>query len=142
MRDRRASAAAPELGLGGGRSVGACRLSPVARFEDSDYARRTRPPMLVVGSGGDRVVDKRAIERFAQRVRSARLIVIDGAEHEIMLERDALRNQFWAAFDKFIPGVEGAPPPRPDCRHSSRRSRPSPATRSVGARRGRASRSR
>ena len=37
----------------------------------------------------------------------SRLIVIDGAEHEILMERDSLRDQFWVAFDKFIPGVEG-----------------------------------
>ena len=78
------------------------------RFEDPDYARQILgPPMLVVGSGKDRVVDLRATERFVSRLRSGRLIVIDGAEHEIMMERDVLRDQFWAAFDKFIPGVEG-----------------------------------
>jgi lysophospholipase len=63
--------------------------------------------MLIFASSADRVVDTRAIERFASRLRSGRLIVIDGAEHEILVERDALREQFWAAFDKFIPGVEG-----------------------------------
>jgi lysophospholipase len=101
--------AAPELGLGWwtiGWAHAAFRLW--RRFEDSDYARQILgPPMLVVGSGRDRVVDLRAIERFVSRLRSARLIVIDGAEHEILVERDALRDQFWAAFDKFIPGVEG-----------------------------------
>jgi lysophospholipase len=101
--------AAPELGLGWwtiGWAHAAFRLW--RRFEDSDYARQILgPPMLVVGSGRDRVVDLRATERFVSRLRSARLIVIDGAEHEILVERDALRDQFWAAFDKFIPGVEG-----------------------------------
>ena len=48
----------------------------------------------------------RAAERFSERLRAGRLIVIDGAEHEIMMERDALRDQFWAAFDAFIPGIE------------------------------------
>jgi len=76
-------------------------------FEDPDYARQIAgPPMLVIASGADRVVDLRAIERFAGRLRSGRLIVIEGAEHEIALERDPLRDQFWAAFDKFIPGAE------------------------------------
>jgi lysophospholipase len=30
--------------------------------------------------------------------------VIPGARHEILMERDAIREQFWAAFDAFIPG--------------------------------------
>ena len=39
------------------------------------------------------------------------MIVVDGAAHEVMMERDLFRDQFWAAFDAFIPGVEneGAP---------------------------------
>jgi lysophospholipase len=102
-------AADPSIGLGWwtiGWAHAAFRLW--RRFEDPDYARQIlSPPMLIFASSADRVVDTHAIERFASRLRSARLIVIDGAEHEILVERDALRDQFWAAFDKFIPGVEG-----------------------------------
>ena len=101
-------AAAPDLAVGWwtiGWIHAAFRLWK--RFEDPDYARQIiGPPMLVVASGADRVVDLRGIERFVGRMRSARLIVIEGAEHEIAQERDALRNQFWAAFDRFIPGAE------------------------------------
>ncbi len=32
--------------------------------------------------------------------------MIDGAEHEILNERDSLRDQFWAAFDAFVHGGE------------------------------------
>jgi lysophospholipase len=102
-------AAAPAIGLGWwtiGWAHAAFRLWK--NFQDPDYARQTPgPPMLIVASGADRVIDTRATERFASRLRSARLIVIDGAEHEILMERDSLRDQFWAAFDQFIPGVEG-----------------------------------
>jgi lysophospholipase len=102
-------AADPSVGLGWwtiGWAHAAFRLW--RRFEDPDYARQILgPPMLIFASSADRVVDTRAIERFASRLRSGRLIVIDGAEHEILVERDALRDQFWASFDKFIPGVEG-----------------------------------
>jgi lysophospholipase len=30
--------------------------------------------------------------------------VIEGAKHEILIERDMFRRQFWAAFDQFVPG--------------------------------------
>jgi lysophospholipase len=30
--------------------------------------------------------------------------VIAGSRHEVMLERDIYRSQFWAAFDAFVPG--------------------------------------
>jgi lysophospholipase len=102
-------AADPSIGLGWwtiGWAHAAFRLWK--RFEDPDYARQTPgPPMLIVASGADRVVDTKATERFVSGLRAARLIVIDGAEHEILMERDSLRDQFWAAFDQFIPGVEG-----------------------------------
>ena len=61
---------------------------------------------LVIAAGLDRVTDTRAAERFSERLRAGRLIVIDGAAHEIMMERDLFRDQFWAAFDAFIPGIE------------------------------------
>jgi lysophospholipase len=102
-------AANPDLSLGLwtiGWAHAAFRLWE--RFADPEYAREIlSPPMLVIGSGADKVVDLGAMERFVSRQRSARLIVIDGAEHEILMERDIFRDQFWAAFDKFIPGVEG-----------------------------------
>ncbi len=77
------------------------------RFEDPDFPRAIMTPALVIASGADRVTDTRACERFSERLRAGRLIVVDGAEHEIMMERDIFRDQFWAAFDAFIPGVEG-----------------------------------
>ncbi|MGD1037554.1 MAG: alpha/beta hydrolase [Roseiarcus sp.] len=101
-------AADPELGLGRPTVSwlhAAFRL--MREFEDPDFPRRTLTPILAVASGADRVVDTRATERFASRLRAGRLIVVDGAEHEIMMERDIFRDRFWAAFDSFIPGVEG-----------------------------------
>ena len=79
----------------------------MSRFEDPDFPRAIMTPALVIASGADRVTDTRACERFSERLRAGRLIVVDGAEHEIMMERDLFRDQFWAAFDAFIPGIEG-----------------------------------
>lgn len=102
-------ALAPNLALGWptvGWVHAAFRL--MRRFEDPDYPRNTNTPVLVIAAGDDAVTDTRAIERFAERLRAGRLIVIDGAKHEILMERDCFRDQFWAAFDQFIPGVEAA----------------------------------
>ncbi len=97
----------PSLGLGGptiGWVHAAFRW--MRRFEDPDFPRAVMVPTLVIASGADHVTDTRATERFAERLRAGRLIVVDGAAHEILMERDLFRNQFWAAFDRFIPGVE------------------------------------
>jgi lysophospholipase len=42
--------------------------------------------------------------RLASRFGAARIVVIEGAQHEILIERDVVRAQFWAAFDQFVAG--------------------------------------
>ena len=32
-------------------------------------------------------------------------VLIPGARHELLQERNSLREQFWAAFDAYIPGA-------------------------------------
>jgi lysophospholipase len=96
--------AAPELAIGGptiGWAHAAFRA--LRRFEEPDFPRRAQSPILVVAAGRDRVTETAAAERFAARLRTGSIVVIDGAEHEILIERDVLRNQFWAAFDAFAP---------------------------------------
>ena len=106
-RVARLIAAAPEYSLGGptiGWANAAFRA--MRRFQDPNFPRRTTTPILVIAAGSDRVTDTRAAERFASRLGRGRIIVIDGAEHEILIERDHFRRQFWAAFDAFVPGSE------------------------------------
>ncbi len=99
-------AAASHIGLGDptiGWINAAFRM--MEKFADPEFARRTLTPILVIAAGADRVVDTGAIERFATRLKAGRLIVIPYARHEILMERDEFRDQFWAAFDAFIPGT-------------------------------------
>jgi lysophospholipase len=63
-----------------------------------------RTPTLVLTAGADRIVDVRASARFAERIRGGGHLMVRGARHELVMERDAIREQFWAAFDAFVPG--------------------------------------
>ena len=74
------------------------------RFTQRDYTHDWRLPTLIVVPGQDRLVSSVAAERFAQRLDLAQLISIPAARHEVLMERDPLRDQFFAAFDAFIPG--------------------------------------
>jgi len=101
-------AANPELGLGYptiGWLDAAFRL--MRAFEDPEFPRRTLTPTLIIAAGADQITDARAAERFASRLRAGRMVIVEGAEHELLTERDVFRDQFFAAFDAFIPGVEG-----------------------------------
>jgi lysophospholipase len=101
--------AAPDLVIGDptiGWVNAAFRL--MKRFEAPEYARQIRAPMLIYAAGRESVVSNAAIERFVQQLDTATLIDIPGAKHEILMERDELRELFWRAFDAFVPGTGGA----------------------------------
>lgn len=98
-------AAAPEVAIGDptiGWVNAAFRL--MRRFEKIEFPRRTLTPILLLAAGDDQVVDTAAAELFASRLKAGRGMTIPYARHEILLERDQFRDQFWAAFDAFIPG--------------------------------------
>jgi lysophospholipase len=61
-------------------------------------------PLLVIGAGADRIVVTAETKAFAARLPNARYIEIAGAGHEMLMERDPIRAQWWAAFDAFIGG--------------------------------------
>jgi lysophospholipase len=75
------------------------------RFDAPEYARHIRTPILAFSAGLENVVSNTAIERFAQNLNNGALIPIAGSKHEILMERDPIREQFWKAFDAFVPGT-------------------------------------
>ncbi|WP_395666224.1 alpha/beta fold hydrolase [Methylocella sp.] len=108
-------AASPEIAVGAptvGWVDAAFRL--MWRFENPDFAREIFEPFLIVAAGDDRVVDTPAIETFAARMKAGRCVTLRGARHEILMERDPIRAQFWAAFDAFIPGAPAQGARAPD----------------------------
>lgn len=66
--------------------------------------RRVRVPTLALLAGDDHVVSSRAAENFLSSMKVGRALTLPGARHEILMETDAIRAQFWAAFDAFAPG--------------------------------------
>jgi lysophospholipase len=77
----------------------------IGRFREPRFPLEIRIPTLIIAAGADPVCATPAIERFAARLKAGHAIVIPGARHEIMMERDVIRAEFWAAFDAFIPGT-------------------------------------
>lgn len=94
---------APELGLGGA-TIGwvHAALKSMRELAQRDYPESVKVPILIVAAGNDTVVSTRAIEDFTSRLKAGSHVVIPGARHEILQERDELRRQFWAAFDAYI----------------------------------------
>jgi lysophospholipase len=79
-------------------------LRVTADFADPAYPSNIRQPILILAAGHDDVVSTTAIEEFAIDLRAGSHLIIPGSRHEILMEQDRLRAQFWAAFDAFVPG--------------------------------------
>ena len=62
-------------------------------------------PMLICQAAAERIVSNRAQEEFAARLPRARLVRFPGARHELFLERDAIRDELFRAFDAFVDGL-------------------------------------
>lgn len=76
------------------------------RLNVSDLADKVVGPVMLVNSGADTVVSRLAIETMARRLRNPAYVLIHGARHEVLMEREVYAAQFWAAFDAFIPGSQ------------------------------------
>jgi lysophospholipase len=99
-------AEAPELALGSptvGWVHAAFRAMTATAARGVPESFRT--PTLVLSAARDRIVDPRASDRFAARIRGGGHLMVRASRHEIMMERDDVRDLFWAAFDAFAPGA-------------------------------------
>ncbi|WMS41296.1 alpha/beta fold hydrolase [Acuticoccus sp. MNP-M23] len=78
-----------------------------ATFRAMGQARRMQNgllpvPSLFIACGADRVVSPVAIDVFARNVKGGGIVIMRHARHQLLLERDHLRNLFFAAFDAFV----------------------------------------
>jgi lysophospholipase len=108
-RAREILQAAPDLGIGSA-TIGwvAAACSSVSFINSMTFLHQVRAPVLMVAAGNDEVVSNDAMENMAGRMKNCTRIVVAGAKHELLQERDQFREQFWAAFDAFVPGSSRA----------------------------------
>ncbi len=66
------------------------------------YAAALPQKLLFLTAGRDVFVQTNAIHKFAMQARDAVILHINDAKHELLMERDAVRAQVWAAMDEFL----------------------------------------
>jgi lysophospholipase len=95
----------PSFGIGGA-TIGwvDAAMRACCRLTEPSMAEAVPMPVLIVLGGAESIVSNQAAESFARRVKTAAYLRIPGARHEILMERDELRDQFWVAFDAFVQG--------------------------------------
>ena len=107
-RNRQIIEQAPHLALGSPTTAWLrAAYRSMALLADPEFPMSIRIPLLLVGAGDDKIVSSLAIEKFAQRLKVGARVVIAGSRHEILQERDEIRQRFWAAFDAYL-GVGAA----------------------------------
>jgi len=98
--------AAPELGIGSPTVAWLdAAYRAMAEFANPAFAGKVRLPLMLIAAGRDQVVSTAAIEEIAIRLRAGSHLIVAGSRHELLMEQDSYRAQFWAAFNAFIPGT-------------------------------------
>lgn len=67
----------------------------------NENAAHLKIPTLIVSCGADPIVTPKSNHAFAETA-NAEILNVPGALHEIFLEQDEYRDQFWARFDEFL----------------------------------------
>ena len=98
--------AEPALGLGG-PTITWCDAAfrAMRAINEPSFIGRVRQPILIIAAGRDVIVSNSRIEDFAMQMRAGSHLVVVGSQHELLMEQDRYRSQFWAAFDAFVPGT-------------------------------------
>ncbi len=74
----------------------------LGEFKYFNNATMPSTPTLMFVGGDESVVSARAIRHHSQNFAAGKLVEIDGARHEILMETPERQAQCWAAIDRFI----------------------------------------
>ncbi|HEY3638930.1 MAG TPA: alpha/beta hydrolase [Rhizomicrobium sp.] len=74
----------------------------MAAMRRPGFAENITTPCLMFGAGRDRIVSTAAVRAFSRRLPHVTYIELADAEHEILMEKDSIREGFWSAFDVFV----------------------------------------
>lgn len=100
----------PRLALAG-PTIGwvAAAADATEAFLTPNSLAHIRIPVLIATAGEEQLVDNASHAAVAQELPNATHITVEGARHEILMERNEFRAQFWAAFDQLTERVAPVP---------------------------------
>jgi alpha-beta hydrolase superfamily lysophospholipase len=96
----------PRLALAG-PTIGwvAAAADATDAFSQPGALAHVRAPILVVTAGEEQLVDNASHDVVVEQLPDAVHVTIAGAKHEILMEVDPVRTQFWEAFDQLTARV-------------------------------------
>lgn len=77
-------------------------LNIIAAFGKKANLKQVDIPIFVASASDEQLVDNSKHERFASLLPNVEHITVDGAYHEILMETDDKREEFWAGFERML----------------------------------------
>lgn len=77
-------------------------LEVIDRFAKPSALANVNCPVLIATAGEEALVDNDSHHRISRHLTNVERIYIDHARHEILMETDDIREQFWAAFKRLL----------------------------------------
>ena len=77
-------------------------LAIVQTFAKSAKLKKIDIPIMVATAEEEKLIDNKAHDRVCAQLPNCEQIFVKGAMHEILMETDERRAQFWAAFDRML----------------------------------------
>lgn len=77
-------------------------LDIFSTFSRPKLLSRVKVPVFVASAGEEKLIDNAATARIASRLPDCEHIVVEGAMHEILMETDDRREEFWDGFRRLL----------------------------------------
>ncbi|WP_140986803.1 alpha/beta fold hydrolase [Asticcacaulis tiandongensis] len=97
--------ACPHLGIGSptwGWLHFALKLGETLIRDKGKLVKKVKTPVSIICSGDDSLIMRQPSKAFARKLPLGRYVEVAGAEHEILMELDEYRQQFWDEFDVLL----------------------------------------
>ncbi len=72
------------------------------KIRKKTWAKKIETPIYIVNPLNDKVVSSDKTIEMAKKLKNCKVFNISNCEHEILMEKDQLRNQFWNIFDNYM----------------------------------------
>jgi lysophospholipase len=77
-------------------------IKSIRKIAKPEFGRGIRMPMLIVAASKDKLIDPLTNRYLGVNIPGAEFHMIEGSMHEILMEKDEYRAQFWKYFDDFV----------------------------------------
>jgi len=76
------------------------------KIRQESWLKSIQTKILIINPLEDRVVNSKKTIQIADKLPTCKIININGVQHEILMEKDELREIFWKHFDNFLSDIK------------------------------------